>query len=144
MKMLLAAAGLVMLTGGLAVGQNDEAALKKEKELLKGLWKIESFESQQGNKDDFVGATLDFKSDGNIEFTKDGDTKKATYTLNPAGKPKELDLKPEGKDESMLAIYRLEKDMLTICIVEGPGAARPNAFEAKDRNVVVKLKRVKQ
>ena len=144
MTKLLAVTGLVLFTGGLAIGQNDEAALKKEKEILKGLWKIESFESQQGNKDDFVGATLDFKIDGNIEFTKDGDTKKATYTLNPAGKPKELDLRPEGKDESMLAIYRVEKDMLTICIVEGQGAARPNAFEAKDRNVVVKLKRVKQ
>jgi uncharacterized protein (TIGR03067 family) len=141
MKTLLASASLVFLTMGLAVGQDDEA-VKKDKELLKGIWKIESFESSQGNKDDFVGATIEFKADGSAEFTKDNDTKKATFTINPAGKPKEIDLKPEGKDESMLGIYRVEKEMLTICIVEGQGNARPNEFAAKDRNVLVKFKKV--
>ncbi len=143
MKTLLALSSLVFLTVGLAIGQDDNAAVKKDKELLKGVWKIESFESAQGNKEDFVGATLEFKADGNAEFTKDGDNKKATYTINPAAKPKELDLKPEGKDEAMLGIYRVEKEMLTICIVEGQGNARPTEFAAKERNSLVKLKKVK-
>ena len=144
MRTLLAATTLALFAGGLTIAQDNDAAVKKDKELLKGLWKIESFESQQGKKDDFEGATLDFKPDGNVEFTKGDDTKKATYTINPASKPKELDLKPVDKDEAMQGIYRVEKDVLTICIAEGPGAARPNEFAAKDRAVVVTLKRVKQ
>ena len=144
MKRLLAAATLIVITGSLALAQNDDAAVKKDKELLKGVWKLESFETQQGKKDEFEGATLEFKLDGNAEFTKNGDTKRATYSINPAGKPKELDLKPEGKDDAMLAIYRIEKDVLTICIVEGAGNARPNEFAAKDRNIVVTLKREKK
>ena len=141
MKKLFASASLVFLAIGLAIGQ-DDAAVKKDKELLKGVWKIESFEKQDGKDENFTGATIEFKTDGNAEFTKDNDAKKATYSINPAGKPKELDLKPEGKDEAMLGIYRVEKDMLTICIVEGQGNARPTEFAAKDRNVLVKLKKV--
>lgn len=141
MKALLAATvGLVFLTGA----QDDDAAVKKEKELLKGTWKITTFETQQGKKDDFEGATMEFKADGNAEFTKGGETKQATYKINPAGKPKEIDIKPEGKDEAMLGIYRLEKDTLTICIVENPNTGRPNEFAAKDAYVVVTLKREKK
>ena len=143
MKKLMALSSLVFLTVSVAVAQ-DDAAVKKDKELLKGIWKIESMEGAQGKKDDFEGATLEFKTDGNLEFTKGGETKKATYSINPAGKPKELDLKPEDKDEAILGIYRIEKEVLTICIVEGQGNARPTEFAAKDRNVVVKLKRVKK
>ena len=141
MKALLAATvGLVFLAGG----QNDDAAVKKEKELLAGVWKITSFESQQGKKEDFEGATLELKTDGKAEFTKGGEAKPATYTINPAAKPKEIDLKPEGKDEAMRGIYRLEKDTLTICIVENPNVGRPNEFAAKDAYVVVMLKREKK
>ena len=141
MKALLATAvSLVFLAGA----QNDDAAVKKEKELLAGVWKIASFESQQGKKEDFEGATLEFKADGKAEFTKGGEAKQATYTINPAGKPKEIDLKPEGKDEAMRGIYRLEKDTLTICIVENPNVGRPNEFAAKDNYVVVTLKREKK
>ncbi|MCI0683626.1 MAG: TIGR03067 domain-containing protein [Gemmataceae bacterium] len=142
-KLLAVTVGMLLLNGALAVGQDEDAAVKKDKELLKGLWKFESFETQQGKKDDFADATLKFSTDGKIEFSKGGEQKKATYKINPAGKPKEIDLKPEDKDHAMQGIYRIEKDTLTICVCEGQNVARPTEFEAKDKNVLVILKRVK-
>ncbi len=145
MKKLLAfTVAFLLLNGALAVGQDDDAAVKKEKELLKGSWKFESVKSQQGEKEDFADAKLEFFTDGKIQFTKGTEQKKATYKINPAGKPKEIDLKPEGKDDAMQGIYRIEKDTLTICICEGQNVARPAEFEAKDKNVLVTLKRVKE
>ena len=139
MKALAAiAAGLVFL-----VGAQDEAAIKKDKELLKGLWKFESLETEQGKKDDFGDATLKFDGD-HLHFTKGDERKKAEYTINPAGKPKEIDIKPEDKDQPMPGVYRIEKDTLTICIAFAPGAARPNEFAAKETNVVITLKKVKE
>jgi len=142
-KLLAVTVGFLLLNGVTAVGQDDEA-VKKDKELLKGTWKFESVKSAQGEKEDFGDAKLEFFTDGKIQFTKGGDQKKATYKINPAGKPKEIDLKPEDKDEAMQGIYRIEKDTLTICITEGQNAARPTEFEAKDKNVLVTLKRVKE
>ena len=145
MKNLLAVTvGFVLLTGAVAVGQDDDAAVKKDKELLKGSWKFESVKSAQGEKEDFADAKLEFFTDGKVQFTKGTQQKKATYKINPAGKPKEIDLKPEEKDEAMQGIYRIEKDTLTICICEGQNVARPTEFEAKDKNVLVTLKRVKE
>lgn len=141
---LAAAAGVMMLvTSGVVIGQNDDAAVKKDKELLKGLWKFESVETQQGKKDDFADATLKFAVDGKIEFSKGGESKKATYTINPAGKPKEIDIKPEN-EETKLGIYRIEKETLVICIAEGNNEARPTEFAAKDKSILVTLKRVKE
>ena len=142
MKTLLAVAVAASLA--LVAGAQDEAALKKEKELLKGTWKFESVKSEQGEKEDLANATLTFSTDDKVEFKKGDEVKKATYTINPAGKPKEIDLKPVDKDQTMQGIYRLEKDTLVICITEGPNAARPNEFAAKDKNVLVTLKRVKE
>jgi uncharacterized protein (TIGR03067 family) len=140
MKTLLAvAAGFVLLVAG----QDNDAAIKKDKELLQGTWKIESLENEQGKKEDLQGATLTFSGD-KVEFKKGDELKKASYTINPAGKPKEIDLKPEDKDITMQGIYRIEKDTLTICMVQGPNAARPTEFTAKEKCALVILKRDKQ
>ncbi len=139
MKVLVAmTAGLVFL-----VGAQDDAAIKKDKGVLKGLWKFESLEAQDGKKDDLNDATLKFEQD-NIQFTKGDERKKVSYTINPAGQPKEIDVKPEDRDQPMPGIYRVEKDTLTLCIAFAPGAARPNEFAAKESNVLITLKRVKE
>jgi uncharacterized protein (TIGR03067 family) len=142
MKTLLAV-GVSGIFALLAVAQ-DEGAVKKEMELFKGTWKFESVEGEGGKKEDLGDATLTFSNDGKVEFKKGNDAKKATYKINPAGKPKEIDLKPDDKDESMQGIYRLEKDTLVICIVEGANAARPTEFAAQGRNMLVTLKRLKE
>lgn len=131
------------ITGLLLVAGGDAEAIKKELKALQGKWTIESFEDGQGKKAEFEGATVEFK-DRQMAFTKDGETKKGKITLNPAGKPKEMDIKAEGKDEQMLAIYQLEGDKLKMCVSDDPTAGRPRDFAARDRNVLVILKRAKE
>ena len=78
----------------------DDAALKKERAALQGMWKVVAFEDADGKKDDLVGATLDFAKDGKmLTFTRGGETKKGTFKLNVAGKPKEIDITAD--DNSM-------------------------------------------
>ena len=140
MKALLSAGlvGVLVLTG--AAGEDNEA-VKKDLKALAGKWKVESFEDGDGKKQEFEGATLAF-ADSNLEFTKDNETKKGKIKLNPAGKPKEIDVMPEGKADAMLGVYQIEGDMLKICITGEPGAARPNEFAAMERWVLVVLTRV--
>ena len=50
----------------------------------------------------------------------------------------------EGRDDPMIGIYQIDGQTLKICITDEPGGARPNEFTAKDRWVLVVLKRVKE
>jgi len=125
------------LTAGLFVvltaQAGDEEAQKKEKAALHGTWKIISLENNQGKDAGAEGATLEFDKDGkNITFTKDNQTKKGTFTLNPGGKPKEIDIKPSDEDKTFEGIYKIEKDKLTICLAPEPGDGRPNEFALTD------------
>jgi len=138
---VLGIAALVVVAAG-AAAAGDAEAIKKDLKALEGTWKVESFENAAGKKDDFVDATLTFKGE-DIEFKKGGETKKGSVKINPAGKPKEIDIKP-GDEETVQGIYAIDKDTLKICITEDPTAGRPNEFAAKDKNVLVILKRVKE
>jgi uncharacterized protein (TIGR03067 family) len=133
---------ILVLAGGGAEG-GDAEAVKKDLKALAGKWKVESFEDGQGKKQEFEGATLAFKED-NLEFTKDNETKKGKIKINPAGKPKEIDVMPEGKDDAMLGVYQIDGETLKICLTHEPGGARPNELAAKERWVLVVLKRVKE
>jgi uncharacterized protein (TIGR03067 family) len=140
MKVLLTvAAGLVFLAT--AGAQDNDPAIKKDKGILKGTWKFESFETAEGKKDDIDGATLSFDAD-KIEFKKGDEIRKGTFTINPAGKPKEIDFKADDKD--MVGIYKIEKETLTMCVCLEPNQARPGAFAAKEACVLVTLKRLKE
>jgi uncharacterized protein (TIGR03067 family) len=140
MKALLTVAtGLAFLVT--AAAQDNDAAVKKEKARLKGTWKFLSLETEDGKKDDFESATLTFDGD-KMEFKKGDETKTGTYSINPAGKPKEIDLKADDKE--MQGIYKFDKENLLICICPGPDQARPNEFAAKNPYVLATLKRLKE
>jgi uncharacterized protein (TIGR03067 family) len=143
MLKLLCGCGLIGILVVAGVGAGGDDAVKKDLKALEGKWKVESFEDGQGKKQEFEGASLAFKED-NMEFTKDNETKKGKVKLNPAGKPKEIDVMAEGKDDAMLGVYQIDGETLKICITDEPGGARPNEFTAKDRWVLVVLKRVKE
>jgi len=120
-------------------GAQDDAETKKDKAILAGMWKMEVFETADGKVDNLVGAMLTFEGD-KLEFKHD-DTKKSSYTINPAGKPKEITIKNENGE--MNGIYKIEKETLTICICLEPNQARPNEFAAKNPYVLATLKRSK-
>jgi uncharacterized protein (TIGR03067 family) len=135
----LAASFLSMMAAG---AQDNDAAVAKDMGLFKGTWNFESFETDQGKQDNMGSATLSFDG-GNVEFKKGDETKKGTYTINPAGKPKEIDLKTDT-NEHFQGIYKFKQDTLTMCLTKGPDQARPTEFTAGDGRVLMTLKRAKE
>ncbi len=127
--MLTLTAGALLLAGG----AGDEAALKKEKARLTGTWKITKLTLPKGDQDVSGGATLTFGKDGSIEFKKGDETKKATYKLKPAAKPKEIDVSPED-DANKIAhgIYEIKKGTLKLCLDIGQNRERPTEFTAPE------------
>jgi RNA polymerase sigma factor (sigma-70 family) len=74
---------------------------------------------------------------------------KGSFTLDPAAKPKAIDLKVEEFDLSgfgfplkvptvtLPGIYRLDDDRLTVCFPTEPGRKRPTDFTSGDQGTVV-------
>jgi uncharacterized protein (TIGR03067 family) len=111
----------------------DEAAEKKDKAALQGLWKIVSIEFFQGKDENAVGVIFDFDKDGKkLTIDPNGKTKKATFTLNPAGKPKEIELKTTDDDRSYEGIYEITKGSLKLCFALNAGDGRPTEFATKE------------
>jgi uncharacterized protein (TIGR03067 family) len=146
MKALGLTAFAAALLVALAAQGGDDAALKKEKAALQGLWKIKIFETPDGKKDDLEGATLEFDKDGkNITFTKGSETKKGTYKLNPAGTPKEIDIIRDEDNVTMEGVYQIEKATLKICLCTQGGDGRPSEVAIKEgkKYVLITLEKAK-
>ncbi len=131
------ALGLTLLALGLLLTATayagDEAAQKKDKTALQGMWKIVSIEFSQGKDDNAVGIIFDFDKDGkNLIIDPNGKTKKATLTINPAGKPKEIELKTTDDDRTYEGIYEIGKDSLKLCFALNAGDGRPTEFAPKE------------
>jgi uncharacterized protein (TIGR03067 family) len=136
-------AAAVLLVGG----QGDEAALKKERARLKGTWKITKFETPKGEDENWRDAMLVLGEDGSLELRKGDDTKKATFKLNPAAKPKEIDISPDDDaNKVMKGIYKIEKDVLKLCVnPDGNNNQRPTEFKIVDGvpQILVTLEKAK-
>lgn len=126
--------------------QAGDDAQKKEKTALQGKWKILSLESNKGKDTNVEGAVMEFDKDGkHLSFTKDDTAKKATFKLNPAGKPKEIDISPVDENKTFEGIYRIEKSTLKLCLAPEAGDGRPTEFALKDGKnyVIITMERVK-
>jgi uncharacterized protein (TIGR03067 family) len=133
MKALGLASFAATLFIAVAAQAGDDEAQKKERAALHGVWKIISLENNKGKDPNIEGATLEFDKDGkNLTFSKDGQTKKGTFTVNPTGKPKEIDIKPNDENKTFEGIYRIEKDKMTLCLAPDSGDGRPNEFALKE------------
>jgi uncharacterized protein (TIGR03067 family) len=140
----LSLAGFAVASLLLVGGQADEAAIKKERAKFKGTWKVAKFESAKGEEDKGKDITFNFSDDGIVQMSKGDKSKKATYKLNPAAKPKEIDIQPdEGSgDKGAKGIYEFTKDMLRLCFSDNE-TDRPKEFKAGVGTIIVTLEKAK-
>ena len=133
----------------LAVGApGDKAAGKKEAPSVVGEWDGEK--AVRGGMERPIpdgGVKVTFTADGKMIF-KEGnkDAEEGTYKVDARKNPPEIDLSPPKEDGTLLGIYKLDGDTLTICLADKSSTDRPNKFESPEGTnlMLVTLKRVKK
>jgi uncharacterized protein (TIGR03067 family) len=137
------------LAGGPAAGDGGEPTYNADTTItggLSGTWTVESIEFM-GMKINPPGAqqmTLTFNN-GKAVMNDGMRREETTYKLDDSQRPKAIDLfEPKGQaNQAIKGIYKIEGNRLTIAFpVNGPGVARPAAFDAKDCGIMI-LKRIK-
>jgi uncharacterized protein (TIGR03067 family) len=155
---LIFAALLALTEPGVATtsGKLDEETVKKELGRLQGHWVMVGREhmGKKATADELKrvkGVMViegDKKTGWSDEMGKKVNVQEVTIKLDPTAKPKTVDkvvTKGIGKGETLLGIYNLDGDQLTICIAVG-SKERPTEFAGKSNGhaMVVVYKRVKQ
>lgn len=117
----------------------------KDAKDIEGTWIVVSAIADGKENEEIKNDKLIFK-DGKLTIKGEKKEEQATYKLDPAAKPKNLDVTPEGKDEIVAAIYKLDGDKLIVCAVPVPGGKRPTEFSGKEGSgqLLVELKREKK
>jgi uncharacterized protein (TIGR03067 family) len=151
----LAAGGGLLAYRTVASEPAQAAKPKPDAEAIQGDWEVTSFvvEGKEGNR--FKSATWVFTKD-KLLIKLDGETREATYKLDPTRKPRTMDMKitkapkatnvPGGEvGKEFPMIYKLEGDTLTICMPMMDNTPRPTQLEAKEgsKQGLLSLKRKK-
>jgi RNA polymerase sigma factor (sigma-70 family) len=116
---------------------------KTDKELLQGTWRVVSATTAGERNVELNNAKATFADDKLLVKMKD-DAREGVIRLDPATSPKSLDITviENGETRTLLAIYRLKGNDLTLCMNE-PSEDRPTEFvsRAGTRTTLLKLKR---
>jgi uncharacterized protein (TIGR03067 family) len=136
--------GLAIVVG--APGKKDPPA--KDPPSLVGEWAGES--GLRGGKPENPppGTTLTFTADGKVKF-KEGNNERAeegTYKADPKKSPAEIDIVPPDNEKgpTILGIYRIEGDTLTLCFSMGGDRPREFASPAGSQVMLITCKRAKK
>jgi uncharacterized protein (TIGR03067 family) len=98
------------------------------------------------------GIRFTFTADGKLTVHEPGGGKggeAGSYKIDPKATPAEIDLIPStaGNEPTILGIYKLDGDTLTLCFHQGGrGSERPKTFEspAGAKAIVMTFKRAKK
>jgi uncharacterized protein (TIGR03067 family) len=124
---------VVLLIGAGHAGQGADKKDKDEEKIL-GAWTIVSQEKggEKVAEEKFKDVKVLFHADGKLTVMEGGKQLELTFKLDPAKKPKEIDVtaKKDGQDEVHKGIYVLDKNTLKICISRAPDA-RPTEFASQ-------------
>jgi uncharacterized protein (TIGR03067 family) len=136
--------GLVMSLG--APGEKDAA--KKDAPSIVGEWDGEK--AIRGGMERPIpegGIKVIFAADGKVTF-KEGskDAEEGTYKVDAKKNPAEIEIMPPKAGGTHIGIYKIEGDMLTICMADKDSTDRPTKFESPDGSNIflATLKRVKK
>ncbi len=151
-KPFLPAVVLATVTAALAADPAKEDAAKADAAKLQGTWQVTKFidhSEEAAPAAEIEHMAFEFKGDRvTMRRTKDDPGREGKYTLDPAKRPKSIDI-DFGVPVSE-GIYKLDGDTLTICVVggsrNGKTAARPTEFRAskRDKYSLFELKKVKK
>ncbi len=143
MKPLIA----VLALGFVAGARADEAASKKFLKDLEGTYSATSMSlgGMAAPEELTKTVTFEFKAGTLIVSAGKGKDKVATLVVDPSQKPIAVDVTPkDGPDagKSMAGIIKVEKDVVTLCFIDAPGAARPKEFTGEGmKTMLVVLKK---
>jgi len=142
-KLKVAAAVLLVLCVAAAVtvvGARQALADKKEtpkdEEKILGTWAVVSYEEggEKAPEERIKEAKVSFAADGKMTAKQGEKEQEFTYKLDPAKKPKEFSL-TNDKGLTLLGIYKLDGDTLTVCLDRSGG--QPAEFASKDGTTVI-------
>jgi uncharacterized protein (TIGR03067 family) len=142
----------VLVFGCCLAADSPSDVAKKEQEKLQGTWQVVKGEmgGEELPEEALKDVSLVIKGDKMMakgDFPDKDRYATVLFKINPAAKPKEIDLTlggSEDKGTKLKGIYQLDGDQLKLC-VNIAGANRPSKFDTKDdaECILVTLKRTK-
>jgi uncharacterized protein (TIGR03067 family) len=126
----------------------DKEAPKKEAPSIVGEWDGEK--NVRGGMERPIpdgGVKVTFTADGKLLF-KEGNKDPGTgsYKVDATKSPGEIEITPPKEDGTLLGIFKIDGDTLTICLADKGSTDRPTKFESLEGTnvMLVTLKRVKK
>lgn len=137
----------VLFTIALVVGAPAPKEAKPRPLLLLGEWVVSTLIECGENETDAVGDKLSFTADGKCVL-QEGKEKPETmkFTVNAKREPAEIDITSPGdgkKDVVTRGIYKIDGDVLTICLSDQGDRPKDFASPAGSSINLVKLSRIK-
>lgn len=127
-------AGVCFLLPLWLLATEDPVALKKELEPHQGVWQAVSYRiGEMETSKEIVDSIIREVKGDHVVWKRDGKSFAGTkMEVDPTKSPATIDLIPDGgafKGEKVLGIYKIENDLLTLCMAPR-GKPRPENWEA--------------